>query len=170
MNVAQIYEGSDGEATKRLYAALEARASIGGIATNLFRAQKCSARAKVYRGGGFKSAAYERKDWALGLLCDALDNYALPVGIQWGWKVDANTPGYSQVLYIDLPNGQVSFHAARRHKGPEYSRDWDGQRGASPERIVAFCQAVLDGTTESLAPAPIAERPETVSGVQGGLF
>ena len=49
--VMQTYQGSDGEATRALYAELQQRGPVGVIAVNLFRAQKNSARAKVYRGG-----------------------------------------------------------------------------------------------------------------------
>lgn len=71
MNVREIFHGSDGEATKLLYAELEKRGPIGTIALNLFRAQKASTRAKVYRRK-FKGAAYDKKNWSLRNLCDAL--------------------------------------------------------------------------------------------------
>lgn len=69
MNAADVYAGSDGELTKRYYSELETKGPIGLVAMNLFRAQKCSARAKVYRGGvrgrgSYKSMAYERKSWS----------------------------------------------------------------------------------------------------------
>ena len=80
MNAAEIYAGSDGEATKALYALLETRGPLGHIAMNLFRAQKCSERAKAYRGGNsrgrYRDQAYERKGWSMGLLVKALHEHA----------------------------------------------------------------------------------------------
>jgi hypothetical protein len=69
---AEVYAGSNGEVTRAYYAELERRGPLGMVAMNLFRAQKCSARAKVYRGRGFKRDAYDRKNWSLGLLCTYL--------------------------------------------------------------------------------------------------
>ena len=67
MTAAEVYQGSDGELTRRYYTELENRVGILGlVAVNLFRAQNCSSRAKVYRGGvrgrgSYKSMAYEKK-------------------------------------------------------------------------------------------------------------
>jgi hypothetical protein len=72
MMALEIYAGSDGEATKRLYAELEALGLVGVIAMNLFRACKASARAKVYRGGGYRGMAYDKKQWSIGQLVEAL--------------------------------------------------------------------------------------------------
>ena len=47
------------------------------------------------------------------------------------------------VLYVDLPNGQVSFHSPERFDGPDYLGEWDGLR-MSEERIIQFCQEVFD--------------------------
>ena len=51
MNIHAIYEGSNGDATRALYEHLQTLGPAGVIALNLFRAQKCSTRAKLYRGG-----------------------------------------------------------------------------------------------------------------------
>lgn len=142
MNVAAIYSGSDAEATKALYAELERRGAIGVIALNLLRACKASARAKVYRGGNshgrFKDQAYQKKEWSLRQLCDALvplidkskwcstPGCGFPDGkpclgcgltvshgvVAWGWKEDPAQTFHRWVLYVDLLVGQVSFHAA----------------------------------------------------------
>lgn len=153
MKAQEVYEGSDGEVTKAYYAKLCQRGGmLGHVAMNLFRAQKCSARAKVYRGGmrgrgSYKSMAYERKGWSMGLLCDTLAVHAGHLGIEWGWREDASVPfgnEASWVLYIDLPEGQVSFHSPTRGKGPAYERDWDGLKGASVPRILAFCDRVYN--------------------------
>jgi len=139
-----VYSGSDAELTKAYYRSLESRGPLGVVAMNLMRAQKASARAKVYRGGirgvgSFKRLAYEKKQWSLDQLADAL--YKLPVEIPYGWKQDPTVlfdGEASWVLYVDLPQGQVSFHSPTRGKGPHYPGEWDGQH-KSEERILAFC-------------------------------
>ena len=47
-------------------------------------------------------------------------------GLAWGWKQDPKEEFAKHVLYIDLPQGQVSFHSATRYRGPDYGGDWDG--------------------------------------------
>lgn len=150
MTAREVYAGSDGEVTKAFYRRLEQLGPIGVVATCLFRAQKCSARAKVYRGGirgrgSFKSMAYERKTWSMANLAMMLMEHSAELGITWGWKQDLNVvfdARPSRVLYVDLPNGQVSFHAPTRGVGPTYSGEWCGEH-ASETRIVAFCDEVL---------------------------
>lgn len=144
-----IYEGSNGEATKALYAELEPIGPIGLIATNLFRAHKASARAKVYRGGergrgSYRSMAYDRKEWSLGNLQDVLTRYGTELGIAWGWKEDPAQEFHRWVLYVDLPTGQVSFHTAHQGSGPDYSGAWDGVRDQGPTRICMFIARVLE--------------------------
>jgi hypothetical protein len=154
MTAAEVYEGSDGELTRRYYSELQSRAGILGlVALNLFRAQKCSSRAKVYRGGirgrgSYKSMAYEKKQWSLDLLCSVLLLQAAGLGIKWGWREDTGVvfgDRASWVLYVDLPEGQVSFHSPTRGKGPDYSGVWDGLH-ASCDRILAFCDHVYAAT------------------------
>lgn len=144
MKATDVYRGSDGDLTKRFYAALAARGPLGLIAMNLFRAQKCSARAKAY-SRKYKGLAYDRKDWSLGLLCDALRKHAADLDIAWGWGRDTKTPGFEWVLYVELPGvGQVSFHSrSRKSDCPDYPSEWDGMM-ASAGRIVSFCQCVYD--------------------------
>jgi hypothetical protein len=146
--VLSIYEASDGEATKALYENLSAFGPAGEVAKNLFRAQKASARAKVYRGGergrgSFRSMAYDRKGWALDNLCAVLVEHGPALKLGWGWGEDSAQAVHRHVLYVDLPNGQVSFHAGLRGVGPDYRRRWDGQRGAVPARVCRFCADVL---------------------------
>jgi hypothetical protein len=164
MTVQEIYDGSDGDATKALYVQLAALGPIGAIAINLLRAQKASSRAKVYRGGirgqgSYKSMAYERKEWALSVLCTILEQCAPDVGLVYGWQHDEGTPGYPWVLYVELPTGQASFHAPRRGVGPTYGGVWDGVRDVSADRIVRWVQAVLDTPTS---------RPQVRSGAEAG--
>src|SRR4051812_42613342 len=112
MTALDTYAGSDGKATRELYARLAAMGPAGVIAMNLFRACKCSERAKVYRGGCYRREAYGRKEWSLKNLCNALVNAGDALGIMWGWKLDPEQEFHKWVLYVEIPTGQVSFHAA----------------------------------------------------------
>ena len=146
-SVMQVYLGSDGEATKALYTHLEALGPAGAIAVNLFRAQKNSARAKVYRGGGYRGMAYDRKQWALDNLARILGQHAAAVGLLWGWGLDEKQSYHCHVLYVELPNGQVSFHTDRRGEGPDAPRPWDGVRDASPQRVCGYVAKLLEETS-----------------------
>lgn len=145
--IARVYAGSDGDATKALYARLEQLGPRGVVALNLFRAQKNSERAKVYRGGGYRGAAYDRKQWAMDNLCTVLGAEAEALNIRWGWGRDEKAVNFENVLYVYLPEGigQVSFHTHQRGAGPDFAGDWDGAKGKSPERILRFCAWVLQG-------------------------
>lgn len=142
-NVAAVYDGSDGDATKQLYARLEALGIAGFVAMNLFRACKASQRAKLYRRRQ-KGSAYGKKQWSMDNLCTALTNRGSAAGIdRWGWGRDDKAVGYEHVLYVELPTGQVSFHTDRRGVGPDYPGVWDGCK-ASGGRIVQWCARLLD--------------------------
>ena len=143
MNALEIYAGSDGEKTKALYARLETLGPLGTVAVNLFRAQKCSERAKVYRGGGHRGAAYDRKNWSLQNLCAALAAHGEALGLAWGWKEDPAQSFHRWVLYVELPTGQVSFHAASALSPQRYAGEWD-QSKDSPSRVVRFVQSLLN--------------------------
>ncbi len=148
MRAVHVFTQSDGSVTREYYARLISRGPIGVIAMNLFRAQKCSHRAKKYRGGiagkgSYAHLAYERKNYSLKELCDALSIHSKNSEITFGWKLDPAQSWACWVLYIDLPNGQVSFHCTERYAGPDYSGDWDHQR-ASEIRILQFCDHVFD--------------------------
>lgn len=161
-SVLRIYEGSDGAATLRLYAQLEALGPAGEVALNLFRAQKASARAKVYRGGlpgrgSYRGIAYERKQWAMDNVCRALAAHAAILGLRWGWQLDPAQEFHQWVLYVDLPTGQVSFHTAARGLGPEYSGEWDGIPNRSPDRVVRFAAFLLAGA-EASAGDPLSRK------------
>lgn len=158
MNVFQIYEGSNGDATKALYAQLEALGPVGVIGLNLFRAQKCSSRAKVYRKGAWKREAYERKDWSLGLLDKALQEHGDVLGIMWGWKVDPKQAFHCWVLYVDTPAGQCSFHTESRKSDRDYPHDWDGSQ-ASETRILAWVSLLMGEISELPALIPRMENP-----------
>jgi hypothetical protein len=134
-----VFNGNDGDVTKAYYAALRAKGFFGELALTLFRAQKRSTAAKRYRGGRYRHAAYDVKNWSLSEICRLLTQ--VDHGYAWGWGRDPKTPGFEWVLYVELPTGQVSFHSAERLGGPDYPRKWDGQK-LSAERIIAFCDAV----------------------------
>lgn len=151
-DVIRAYQGSDGEVTKRLYSRLEQLGTIGVLAVNLFRAQKASERAKVYRSGGYRGMAYDRKQWAMNNLCKAVAECGEAIA-SWGWGVDERQPYHCHVLYIDLPTGQVSFHTETRGEGPDYSKGWDGIPGQSADRILRWIGRLLDGHPQTELPA-----------------
>jgi hypothetical protein len=160
--VTAIYAGSNGEATKALYARLEAVGLQGVIALNLFRASKCSDRAKVYRGRNYKGAAYDRKNWSMENLCKVLA--ADDQTFVWGWGIDdkarAGGSPHHHVLYLETPRGQVSFHSDHRGEGPDYAGAWDGFRGTSALRICQFCSDLLTPAEENISPEPVDNRAE----------
>src|ERR1051326_6304313 len=149
LRAVEVVEGSDGDGTKAYYAELEKCGPVGIVALNLFRAQKCSTRAKGYRGGirgkgSYRRMAYDRKSWSIENLCRVLAAHSEALGIRYGWKADPACvfdQDPSWVLYVDLPQGQVSFHSPNRGEGPDYAADWDGKR-LSAERIIQFCDSV----------------------------
>jgi hypothetical protein len=142
--VVDIYAGSNAADTRRLYRDLECCGSNGAIAAALLRVQKSSDRAKVYRGGvrglgSFRSLSYQRKGDSMDALCTLLAES----GMQWGWGIDDAQPMHRHVLYVDLPTGQTSFHAAERGAGPDYPGRWDGQPGMTAGRIIDWAALLL---------------------------
>jgi len=151
-DVIHVYRGSDGNATVALYQRLEALGPAGTVAVNLFRAQKASERAKVYRGrergrGSYRAMAYDKKQWSLDNLAAALAAHAATLGIAWGWGIDEEQPVHRHVLYVELPTGQVSFHTDERGAGPDHPRGWDGVPRQSADRILRWISRLLDATT-----------------------
>lgn len=144
--VIRCYNGSDAEETTALYDDLRGRnGHLGKVATNLLRAMKASARAKIYRGSSV-GMAYEKKVWSIDQLAQVLITDADRYGIVWGWQADPAQAYHAMVLYIDLPfHGQASFHVRNRGPGPDYCGVWDGVRGLTAERIIRFAADVLGG-------------------------
>jgi hypothetical protein len=149
-SVHAVYYGSDGAKTRSLLRRLESLGLIGQIAAQLFRTQKYSSRAKTYRGGirhssgertSYKELAYDGKEKALQGLCSVLSKIGHE--LIWGWKEDPVQKHAKFVLYVNLPQGQVSFHSPIRLDGPDYPKEWDGERG-SERRIIEFCQRLLE--------------------------
>jgi hypothetical protein len=162
VDVLRVYQGSNGEATLALYKRLERLGAAGIVAVNLFRAGKASERAKVYRGSGYRGAAYDKKQWSMNNAAAALTEHAGQLGIVWGWGHDPKQPRHNWVLYVDLPaggegrpssaggegrpssaGGQVSFHTETRGPGPDYPGAWDGMPGHSAERICRWVARLL---------------------------
>lgn len=147
-DVLRIYKGSNGEVTLALYKRLETMGPAGMVALNLFRACKCSERAKVYRGGNahgrYRDQAYERKQFSIDNLCKILTEHAHALGIVWGWGRDEKQGKHDAVLYVEIPTGQVSFHTEPRGEGPDYPAAWDGARGQSADRICRWTARLLD--------------------------
>jgi hypothetical protein len=148
-----IYQGSNGEATKMLYRDLEAYGPIGKIAVNLFRAAKCSERAKMYRKGrGYKTDAYARKDWSIKNLTAVLDAERDNHRFNWGWAIDEalqyRADPHHHILYVDLPTGQISFHVGQRYDGPDFDGKWDGVRDVQAQRVCRFVAEVFKMSAE----------------------
>lgn len=155
-DVLRTYEGSDGDATRALFARLGKLGPAGAVAIELFRAQKASERAKVYRGGGrggpsYRRMAYDKKQWAMDNLSAALTAHAAELGIAWGWGIDPKQEFHRHVLYVELPTGQISFHAASRDDGPAHPRGWDGVPGRSADRMLRWIARLLDAAGETAA-------------------
>jgi len=167
----EVFTQNDGDVTKAYYAELAKLGPAGELAVALFRAQKRSSRAKEYRRGKWRRAAYDVKNWSLGEVDRLLTAHAAELGIAWGWKFDPDTPGFEWVLYVDLPTGQCSFHSSNRLSNKDYSGEWD-RRHHSAERIIRFCDAVsrnnpiamIGGGSISGQVATAAESGETGSG------
>ncbi len=154
--IRAAYFGSDPAVSRKLCLDLEAEGPLGKVAAQLFRVQKASSRAKVYRGGVpdrkakkskskkykhlYRDLSYQRKDEQIEKLCSVLRETSL----SWGWGEDRRPSVPRHVLYVDLPQGQVSYHCYHRYPGPAYTTGWDGE-GMSEGRVIAFCTAVLDG-------------------------
>ena len=148
LKARKVYDGSNSGQTRKFCCALEKTGQLGMIAAELFRIQKASARAKVYSGFitsrygsiSHRSLAYKRKGKCLSCLCKLLQTDAC--GLTWGWAYDGKQQVAKCVLYIDLPNGQVSFHSTDRFAGPNYPGEWDGEH-TSEKRILSFCDGVM---------------------------
>ena len=152
MKAAEVFHQQNGEVTKAYYAELGKKGFRGMLAVALFRAQKRSTAAKRYRGRKYTAAAYDVKNWSMGEICRVLS--AWPGAPRWGWARDHNTPGYTHVLYVDLPTGQCSFHCAERLTGPDYPGKWESGAG-SESNILEFCEMAWD---EDYIPKPETAR------------
>ena len=140
VNARLVFVGSSSALTRTFCDGLEKRGLVGHLAATLFRAQKASTRAKKYGPTKYRGMSYGRKEDMLQRLCKLLAQTDWP----WGWGKDMGMPQAPHVLYIELPQGQVSFHCAERFEGPDYGKEWDGQR-LSEARILEFADAIAAG-------------------------
>lgn len=138
-----IFWGVDPVATKGYYAELRRRGPIGEVCVRLFRASKANHFAKHYKGKSI-GLAYERKSVALNELSVILQEQGVALQIRFGWANDPKQAWHNQVLYVDLPTGQVSYHNRHRYQGPDYPGTWDGLTGVGDERVIAFCDQVIE--------------------------
>lgn len=145
--IITIYQASNAAATVELYRQLAEIGPAGELAVNLLRACKKSERAKVYTRR-YKGASYDGKQWAMGEICRVLVAHPHIVPA-WGWGLDEKQPYHRHVLYVELPNGQVSFHTDERGAGPDYGRPWDGKPGVSAQRACSFAASLLDQRAEA---------------------
>jgi len=137
--VQAVFEGADSARTRRVLRNLEQIGLLGRVAAQLFRTQKSSGRAKVYRGD-YAHYAYHRKGEFLKQLCELLSQQKQ---LAWGWGTDVEMAenGPCHVLYVDLPKGQASFHSFERWDGPDYTGDWDGTH-ESESNIIDFGEKI----------------------------
>jgi hypothetical protein len=138
-----VFTGSEASETRRFYKELEGLGWDGCLAAMLMRTQKASSRAKVYRGRSYKERAYVNKQRAIWKLVELLS--APECTYRWGWGDDLSRSHCPHVLYVDLPDGQVSFHSLIRGDGPDYPGKWDGVRDASAARIIRFSSTIYPG-------------------------
>jgi hypothetical protein len=143
MDIMHVYAGSDGGATKALYARLETLGPAGVVALNVFRACKASERAKEY-SGRYKGRAYDKKQWSIDNLCTALLAEAQGLGLVWGWAEDPHQSKHKHVFYLETPHGQVSFHSEYRGQGPAFPNQWDGVKGVASDRICRWIAALFE--------------------------
>jgi hypothetical protein len=144
-----VNAATDPAATRALYARLDSCGPAGQVALNLFRAHRCITQAMncdpEYRQHTrqISRKAYERKDWALRLLCRALMDHSVELRIPWGWSCDSRDKRAPWSLHIDLPQGQVVFRNPCRLTGYDYVGRRDNP-DKSEERIIAYCDEVLN--------------------------
>lgn len=143
--VQMVYLDSNAKSSRALYRQLQKLGHQGTLAANLLRLQKSSDRAKSYgncKRGRFRGYAYDRKGTLLSQLCEQLAE----LDFCWGWAIDESANRFSNVLYLDLPTGQVSWHSELRFNGPDYPGEWDGMVGMSPSRTIEFSQSLIDAS------------------------
>lgn len=78
--------------------------------------------------------------WGWGI-DDPLD----PIDFEYCTYIPRNRP--IEVLYVDLPTGQVSFHSPQRGIGPKYPGTWDGMQHRTSDRIDAAIDMLFGRST-----------------------
>lgn len=149
MNAQAAYEATDYSETRSYLRALANAGRLGRIAAALFAAMRASTDAKTERRLAkgdplaeitVSRAGYARKRLAMQKVCELLAHNA--AGLAWGWGNDRRQADCPFVLFVDLPQGQVSFHTPEKLMGPEYAGRWD-RACQNRERVLAFCDALL---------------------------
>jgi len=142
--ICQTIKAAKAARTAKLYKRIGQCGTVGPIAEILLRVQISSEKGKKYRGdsSGF---SYAKKSECMAGLCAVLKDQQQ---IDYGWGIDRKCDA-EHVLYVDLPNGQVSFHCFDRIGGPDYPKQWDGAH-ASGKRIREFAASVLAAGTACL--------------------
>jgi hypothetical protein len=155
MAAIEAFNAKDGGVTVGYQNELISRGKAGQLAFGLFRAQKRSTRAKVYRGK-FRGNSYDGKNEALKFVDSLLllSGSSLDSAVSdWGWKRDHRQAMHDQVLYVDLKDfGQCSFHSAQAMSGRHYRGNWDSSK-ASVDVVLAYC----DSVTKNLDVVPLDE-------------
>lgn len=77
-------------------------------------------------------------------------------------------PHARHVLYVDLPQGQVSFHSTAKYAGPSYDGDWDGQP-KSEQRILECADNIMGGFTINTTFGPAGLMAVAGHDEQGGM-
>lgn len=109
-----------------------------GVHLRTFRNRGRYGRANYRRSRAARSKDYQEKSRSLEAACAI----ASEASIVYGWShVSGRVPW---VVYFDLPTGQVSFHSDKRGPGPDYNKNWDGQRDEVHRRIEEAIQQLLD--------------------------
>lgn len=148
MEARFVFNQQNGDVTKSYYAEMNAIGIEGQLAVALFRAQKRSTAAKKYKGRKLTRSAYDVKNWSLSEVCRIL---AKDIGMTWGWKYDRAAVNFEWVLYVDLPQGQCSFHSPDRLAGPDYGGSWKPKR-PSVEVIIDYCNSISEAYSRLTEP------------------
>lgn len=82
MTAFEVFHQQNGDVTKAYYAELSSCGPLGEIAVALFRAQKRSSRAKDYRRGRWRRAAYDVKEWSISEVCRLLAEHGEKFGFR----------------------------------------------------------------------------------------
>ncbi len=164
--IMSIYRGSDALATGKMYDRLAQRGVAGVLAVNLLRACKKSERAKVYTARDHRVASYDGKQWAMDEICSILVKHPALVA-SWGWGTDNKQTYHRFVLYVELLQGQVSFHTHARGVGPDFPGQWDGKAGMSGQRACAYAASLFTGSVAESVDAAHTTRDTHKGGAAG---
>jgi hypothetical protein len=144
MRAREVYDGSDGELTKRYYAALAERGVIGFDrdeslpCTEVLRPGEALSRRRVQR------RSVRPEELVMGLLCSRAG--AAMRGARNRVRVEGRSQGRrttSGCSTSTCPPAKCSFHAAAHGEGPDYSRATGTGSIQRAERILAFCDQVI---------------------------